>query len=49
MFNSNDALNSFSPVTKFRKSESSLCVLTEAAVELYQIFGIHCSRTWETI
>jgi len=45
MFKSNDVLINFSHVTKFRKSENSLCVLTEPAVELYQIFGIRCSRT----
>jgi len=45
MFKCNDVLSGFSHVSKFRKSEGSLCVLTEAAFELYQMFGIHFSHT----
>jgi len=45
MFKYNDVLNSFSYISKFSKSEGSLCVLTKPAVKLYQIFGIHCSHT----
>jgi len=33
MFKCNDVLSGFSHVSKFRKSEGSLCVLTEAAFD----------------